>query len=49
VMRLLGVFNKLRVRIGDDECTRLCGGLFSFLKYSISWVSSFLQQKAGKP
>jgi hypothetical protein len=25
------------------------GGLFSFLKYDIGWVSSFLQQKVGKP
>jgi len=25
------------------------GGLFSFLKYDIGWVSSFFQQKFGKP
>ncbi len=25
------------------------GGLFSFLKYDIGWVCSFVQQKAGKP
>jgi len=25
----------------------VCGGLFSFLKYDLGWVSSFLQQEVG--
>jgi len=27
----------------------LVGGLFSFMKYNIGWVSSIIQQKDDKP
>jgi hypothetical protein len=46
VVRLLRGFNNF---IGVDECAQGVGGLFSVLKYSIGWVSSFLSQKVSKP
>jgi hypothetical protein len=49
VMRLLGVFNSFRLEQGVMNAHNCVRGLFSFLKYGISWVSSFLQQKTGKP
>ncbi len=39
---------QLCVRIGVDEYAQGAGGLFCFLKYNISWFSSFPQQKVGK-
>ncbi len=49
MMRLLGVFNSFGLEQGVMNAHSCVRGLFSFLKYDISWISSFLQQKAGKP
>jgi hypothetical protein len=48
-MRLLGVFNNFGLKQGVMNAHSWVGGLFFFLKYDITWVSSFLQQKVGKP
>jgi hypothetical protein len=48
-MRLLGVFNSFGLKQGVMNVHNGVGGLFSFfLKYDISWVSYFFQQKNGK-
>jgi hypothetical protein len=49
VVRLLGRFNNFVLEQGLMSVHRVWGGLFCFLKYDISWVSSFLQQRVNKP
>jgi hypothetical protein len=43
VMRLLGIFNNFGLEQGVLNAHNCVGGLFSFLKYGINWVISFLQ------
>ncbi len=49
MMKLLRVFNNFVLEYGVMNMHDCVGELFSFLKYGISWVSFFLQQKVGKP
>jgi hypothetical protein len=42
-MRLLGIFNNFGLEQGVLNAHNCVGGLFSFLKYGINWVISFLQ------
>ncbi len=43
MMRLLGIFNNFELEWGVLNAHICLGGLFSFLKYDINWVTSFLQ------
>ncbi len=43
MMRLLGIFNNFGLKQGVLNAHSCVGGLFSFLKYGINWVTYFLQ------
>ncbi len=48
MMRLLGIFNNFGLEQGVLNAHSCVGGLFSFLKYGINWVTSFFQTKNKK-
>jgi hypothetical protein len=49
VVKLLGISYNFVLEWGMMNAHDFVGGLFFFLKHDMGWVSSFLQQKVGKP